>query len=71
MNNIQCSRCGKILIVNVPDYNITTSNNIHLCDTCSHELGLDTCGCGKLMKIVNPYILNECDCGHVTRKQNI
>lgn len=66
--DIKCSKCGEILLRDVPEYNLQYS--IHLCRSCSESSGLDICTCGRLMKITNPYVLNECECGHMTRKTN-
>jgi len=71
--NIQCSRCEKILITDVSGKSIQNlhEHKIYLCETCSNEMGLNICNCGNVMKITNSYIISECDCGHMTRKQNM
>ena len=70
--DLRCSKCGRILIKDIPDYNVQSSaeRSIHLCENCSEKLGLNICGCGRIMEITNTYIINECECGSMTRREN-
>ena len=63
---IGCTKCGKLLL------NIIIVNRffdgVHLCEECAREIGINIC-CGKPMKVVNDYILQECEeCGTFKRK---
>lgn len=71
--DIKCSKCGEILIRNVNSEDIARihGGHVHLCRVCLESLGVDICDCGRLMEVSNAYILNECSCGVLVRKQNI